>query len=62
MEFQNPHSANAERVSTAKFAAKNLVSAQTVHKHHSLTGSFYGVRPTKLANGRLAWPDVMVER
>jgi len=45
---------------TKEFAKNNHVASQTVLKNHCLTGSFYGVKPLKLATGRLAWPNVIV--
>ena len=42
--------------STEQFAGRNLVKAQTVLKRYCETGSYFGVIPQKLPNGRLAWP------
>ena len=42
--------------STAEIAERNLVKPQTVLKRLCLTGSYFGVVPKKLPNGRLAWP------
>lgn len=47
-------------LSCSEFAAINQVKAQTVRKRFCLTGSYFGVRPKKLANNRLAWPSVQV--
>lgn len=44
-------------VSTDEFAAHNLVKPQSVRKRFSQTGEYFGVRPTKLPNGRLLWPE-----
>lgn len=62
-----PHSAQtpsplAHGVDTKTFAEKNLVKPQTVRKGHSINGQYQGVVPTKLANGRLLWPDVVVTK
>ncbi|MGS0974102.1 hypothetical protein [Burkholderia glumae] len=43
---------------TEEFAELNGVKAQTVRKRYSQTGSYFGVRPVKLANRRLKWPHV----
>jgi hypothetical protein len=54
---------NAEKVyglSTAQFAALNLVKPQTVRKRLCETGSFHGVRPVRLLTNRLAWPSIQV--
>ncbi|HEY4072860.1 MAG TPA: hypothetical protein VGM52_07140 [Herbaspirillum sp.] len=50
----------ARGVETKIFASKNLVKPQTVRKSYSIKGTYLGVVPTKLANGRLLWPDVIV--
>jgi hypothetical protein len=47
-------------LATDDFAAKNFVKPQSVRKRLALTGSYHGVRPRKLKNRRLAWPDVQV--
>jgi len=52
----------AFELNTSAFAALNLVKDQTVRAQYCRTGSYHGVRPRKLANGRLAWPPVQVER
>jgi hypothetical protein len=43
-----------------QFAAINQVKTQTVRARLCRTGSYYGVLPLKLANGRLVWPAVQV--
>ena len=47
-------------VDTKIFSSKNLVKPQTVRKGYCLMGSYQGVVPIKLANGRLLWPDVII--
>lgn len=49
-------------LNTIKFAERNLITQQTVRKQLCINGSFYGVKPLKLATGRLAWPDVVVTK
>lgn len=46
---------------TDQFAANNKVKAQTVRKRFCETGSYFGIKPKKLMNGRLAWPDIQIE-
>jgi hypothetical protein len=46
---------------TERFAELNQVKSQTIRKRYCETGSYFGVKPKKLMNGRLAWPDVQVE-
>jgi hypothetical protein len=55
-----PADATTYSLSCSEFAAINQVKAQTVRKRFCLTGSYFGVRPKKLANNRLAWPAVQV--
>lgn len=43
-------------LTTAEFAASKLVLPQTVRKRLSQTGSYFGTKPIKFPNGRLAWP------
>lgn len=45
---------------TEMFAAANFVKGQSVRARLSLTGSYFGVVPKKLASGRLLWPNVQV--
>lgn len=45
---------------TDNFAAINQVKGQSVRARLCRTGSYFGVRPMKLANGRLVWPRVQV--
>lgn len=48
---------------TTKELAKRLhLQAETLHRSHSQTGAYFGIRPTKLPNGRLSWPRNAVER
>lgn len=47
---------NREHLSTEEIAAVLAVEPQSVRKRYSETGSYHGVRPTKLPNRRLLWP------
>jgi hypothetical protein len=53
---------NREHLSTEEFAAVLAVEPQSVRKRYSETGSYHGVRPTKLPNRRLLWPVEAVKR
>ncbi|WP_213298083.1 hypothetical protein [Paraburkholderia sacchari] len=53
---------NREHLSTEEFAAALAVEPQSVRKRYSETGSYHGVRPTKLPNRRLLWPIPAVKR
>ena len=44
-------------IPTAQYAAKKLVKPQTLRRRLMETGSYFGTRPLKLENGRLAWPN-----
>jgi hypothetical protein len=43
--------------STEQFAAGNLVKRDSVLSRLSRFGHYFGVKPRKLPNGRLLWPD-----
>jgi len=47
-------------LSAEQFANLNQVKPQSVRARLCRTGSYFGVRPVKLANGRLAFPNVQV--
>ncbi len=56
MNAQNtPYELSAEQ-----FASLNQVKPQSVRARLCRTGSYFGIRPLKLANGRLAFPNVQV--
>lgn len=38
------------------------INATSIHRRFCLEGSYYGIKPTKLPNGRLLWPDDAVEQ
>jgi hypothetical protein len=46
--------------STEDFAALNGVKDQSVRARVCRTGSYFGVKPLKLKNGRLKWPKVQI--
>lgn len=51
--YQLQHAAEG---TTAEFAVKYLVKPNSVRTRYCLTGSYFGIVPKKLPNGRLAWP------
>ena len=63
MPLENPVAQAAQKyeLSAEQFAALNQVVAQSVRARLCRTGSYFGVRPVKLANGRLAFPNVQVQ-
>lgn len=50
------------KTNTDDFGALNGVKGQSVRVRVCRTGSYFGIVPKKLANGRLLWPAVQVER
>lgn len=46
---------------TKQFAKLNGVEATAVHARVCLRGDYFGIKPIKLANGRLMWPDTQVK-
>jgi|JI10StandDraft_1071094.scaffolds.fasta_scaffold109149_3 hypothetical protein len=55
---------NAEMfdLSCERFAALNQVKPQSVRARICKTGSYFGVVPRKLVNGRLVFPAVQVSK
>ena len=49
-------------LNTEQFAKLNLVKSQSVRARYCKTGSYFGVRPLKLSNGRQVWPAVRVAK
>lgn len=49
-------------VSTDEFAARMLVLRQTVLKAYNRDGVYCGIRPIRLPNRRLAWPEDEIEK
>lgn len=44
-------------MNTEQLAAALQLKAQSIRKRFCETGAYYGLRPTKLPNGRLLWPE-----
>jgi hypothetical protein len=42
---------------TEQFAALNGIKPQSVRAQVCRIGSYFGITPLRLANGRLMWPD-----
>ena len=47
-------------LTTRQFADHQRVKQGTVWSRYCKTGSWYGIRPLKLANGRVFWPAILV--
>lgn len=50
------------KLTSDQFAALNQVRSSSVRTRFCRTGSYFGVVPKKLANGRLAWPEIQAEK
>ena len=48
--------ARPPRLTTEQLAIELAMEAQSIRKRLSQTGSYFGVRPVKLPNGKLRWP------
>lgn len=48
------------RLSCEEFARLNQIKPQSVRARLCRFGSYYGIKPVKLVNGRLAFPAVQV--
>ncbi|MBP7765317.1 MAG: hypothetical protein KA113_09050 [Syntrophaceae bacterium] len=49
-------------ISTKEFAERVLVKPQTIMKGLCVSGHYLFVRPIKLKNRRLLWPEAEVEK
>ena len=47
------------RWSTEEFARANHVKGDSVRTRLCRTGSYFGIKPKRLRNGRLSWPQVV---
>lgn len=44
-------------LTTTQFARALALEPQSIRKRLSQTGSYFGIRPSKLPNGKLRWPS-----
>ena len=62
--MQNLHGARQAaaqyKLTTESFAALNGVKGQSVRARVCRFGSYFGITPRRLRNGRLIWPVVQV--
>ena len=49
-------STNSAGLTTLQLANALNLQEQSIRKRYSQTGSYFGLRPSKLPNGRLRWP------
>jgi hypothetical protein len=55
-------SGNNRLLTTDELAAELGLSAQSIRKRYSQTGSYFDLRPIKLPNRRLLWPADALEQ
>lgn len=53
---------DARKLTTEEFAAFIQIKSQSIRKRYCQTGSYFGVRPVKLPNGKLRWPSDAIEQ
>lgn len=53
----NYEAKQSTKISTEQFAEEIGIKAQSVRVRLCETGSYFGIIPTKLPNGRLRWPE-----
>jgi len=56
------HISGSSALTTAQFAQALAMNAQSIRKRFSQTGSYFGIRPNKLPNGKLRWPADAVQQ
>lgn len=49
-------------MTTNELADKLGIRSTSIHRRVCTTGSYFGLRPQPLANGRLLWPDDAIEQ
>lgn len=47
---------------TKRLSDEFHVKGESIVRHVCTRGSYFGVKPNKLPNGRLDWPDDAIER
>lgn len=53
---------HTQHPTTEAFAARLGIKPESIRAALCRTGSYFGIRPIKLPNGRLLWPADAVER
>ncbi|MCM2491541.1 DNA-binding protein [Burkholderia glumae] len=64
MKNENPiaHGVLRPFLTTEELALALAMSAQSIRKRYSATGSYFGLRPVKLPNRKLRWPADSLEQ
>lgn len=55
--MSTPTSSINPMLTTTQFARALALEPQSIRKRLSQTGSYFGIRPSKLPNGKLRWPS-----
>jgi hypothetical protein len=50
------------RLTTEELAVQLAMQPQSIRKHLNQRGTYYGLQPVKLPNGKLRWPADSVEQ
>lgn len=53
--------ATVKQIPTSEMAAQLNMKPQSIRKQYSQNGSYFGVIPQKLPNGKLLWPGDFLE-
>lgn len=62
-KIQSPVFVDAAKMfTTATLSSALTMRPQSIRKRLCETGEYYGLRPTKLPNGRLLWPADAIEQ
>lgn len=62
IESPNELHTRDDSLTTEKFADAIDLRPQSIRKRYAQTGSYFGVVPSKLPNGRLRWPSDAVNQ
>lgn len=49
-------------MTTNELAERIGILSTSIHRRVCITGSYFGLRPQTLANGRKIWPDDSIEK
>ena len=49
-------------ISTSELARLLHIKPASIRHRYCLTGSYFGIKPIKLPNGRLAWPQDQLDK
>lgn len=58
MKINQPETPQKKYIPSSEFAKNFGVKPDTIRRNLCVNGHFLGLKPIKLPNGRLLWPDV----